>query len=309
MEKLKDKTKSDVALSDLELFMLPGSERTLTYRGEFVLSDNFVGTDVYDATRFISSPYPFKMCFTLGLFCTQGCLRVRLNLTEYRVCRGDVLFVLPGSIGECLELSADCRLGLVAYTGQRYQPLVDSDMAMSFRQFLVKQACIHLSEDELHEVLAIYGLMRAKLQQPRCAFVRESLVGYMQALASINFQWLHDYHHRQTQKSDKGRRQQLFECFLDLVRQHYGKEREMAFYADCMCLTPKYLSSVIYQVSGRHASEWIRDYVVLEAKALLKSRRYTVQQVSGMLNFSNPSFFGKYFKAAVGCSPRRYMLE
>ena len=51
----------------------------------------------------------------------------------------------------------------------------------------------------------------------------------MQALASVNFQWLHDYHHRQTQKSDKGRRQQLFECFLDLVRQHYGKEREMGF--------------------------------------------------------------------------------
>lgn len=64
----------------------------------------------------------------------------------------------------------------------------------------------------------------------------------------------------------------------------------------------------MYQVSGRYAGDWINDYVILEAKALLKSKKYTVQQVCDMLNFSNPSFFGKFFKAAVECSPRKYML-
>ena len=58
--------------------------------------------------------------------------------------------------------------------------------------------------------------------------------------------------------------------------------------------------------SGRYAGQWIRDYVVLEAKALLKSGEYTVQQVSDRLNFANQSFFGSYFKKAVGCSPSAY---
>ncbi len=73
-----------------------------------------------------------------------------------------------------------------------------------------------------------------------------------------------------------------------------------------MCLTPKYLSQVVYAVSGRYAGEWIRDYVILEAKALLKSGQYTIQQVSDMLNFANQPFFGVYFKKAVGCSPTAY---
>ena len=107
----------------------------------------------------------------------------------------------------------------------------------------------------------------------------------------------------------QSRQQMIFERFLWLVQKHYREERGIAFYADKLCLTPKYLSTVIYQCGGRHASEWIRDYVILEAKALLKSRQYTAQQVSDLLNFPNASFFGKYFKAATGFSPRQYMLE
>lgn len=60
-------------------------------------------------------------------------------------------------------------------------------------------------------------------------------------------------------------------------------------------------------VSGRRPVEWIRDYVMLDAKALLKSGKYTVQQVSDMLNFPNQSFFGTYFKKESGVSPKAYM--
>lgn len=69
----------------------------------------------------------------------------------------------------------------------------------------------------------------------------------------------------------------------------------------------KYLSQVIKSVTGRLAGEWISEYVILEAKALLKSNKYTVQQVCDMLNFANQSFFGKYFKRKTGMSPRAYM--
>ena len=66
------------------------------------------------------------------------------------------------------------------------------------------------------------------------------------------------------------------------------------------------MSQLVLKTSGRYASHWIRDFVILEAKALLKSGKYTVQQVADKLNFSNASFFGKYFKAATGMTPRKY---
>lgn len=87
------------------------------------------------------------------------------------------------------------------------------------------------------------------------------------------------------------------------------RERSISYYADKLCVTSKYLSQVVYKVSGRFAGDWITDFVILEAKALLKSRKYTVQQIADKLNFANQSFFGKYFKDKVGCSPSEYQKE
>ena len=80
----------------------------------------------------------------------------------------------------------------------------------------------------------------------------------------------------------------------------------MAFYAEKMCITPKYLSVVVSKASHRKPSDWIRDYVILDAKAMILSGEYTIQQVSDLLHFANPSFFGRYFKDAVGCAPGKF---
>lgn len=80
----------------------------------------------------------------------------------------------------------------------------------------------------------------------------------------------------------------------------------MGFYADQLHITPKYLSSVIKEVSGRSAVEWIDRYVILEAKALLRYSGLSIQEIAYELNFSTQSFFGKYFKHHTGMSPSEY---
>ena len=71
-----------------------------------------------------------------------------------------------------------------------------------------------------------------------------------------------------------------------------------------LCVTPKHLSATIKETSGRTAGEWIDSYVIIEAKTLLRNTGLTIQEVSAKLNFSNQSFFGKYFKHITGISPR-----
>jgi AraC-like DNA-binding protein len=73
-----------------------------------------------------------------------------------------------------------------------------------------------------------------------------------------------------------------------------------------LSLTPKYLSQIIKASTGKSANEWIDEYVMLEAKALLKSTTMTIQQISDELNFPSQSFFGKYFKRCEGVSPKEY---
>ena len=95
---------------------------------------------------------------------------------------------------------------------------------------------------------------------------------------------------------------------MELVQEHHQRERLIGFYADQLCITPKYLSKLVKENTGRSAGEWIESYVILEARAMLQSPNMSIQQIATALNFPNQSFFGKYFKRVTGMSPKQYRL-
>ena len=309
-DKRANTMRANETLKNLDMMMLPVTAYTQVYENEFLLADNFdLAVDSETMEKFVSTRHPFKINFTLLLFCVRGRMRVRWNLKEFELGADDVLVVLPNTIGECLDFSPDCRVAIIAFSESRYVDGVDSTYSMMFMKYLTRQPLIHVRHEEFREAVGIYEAMWKKMQQEDFRFMREVLRGYMQILICDGCQWMSRQADGKEAKGVETRQQMQFDRFLELLQAHYREERSVGFYAGEMCLTPKYLSTIVYRVSGRHAGEWIRDIVVLEAKALLKSRRYTVQQVSDMLHFANASFFGKYFKAAVGCPPRRYMLE
>lgn len=102
------------------------------------------------------------------------------------------------------------------------------------------------------------------------------------------------------------RRANYVKEFMHLVCQHHRSERGVAFYASKLFISPKYLSLIIKESTGRSAAEWIDDYVILEAKNLLRFSGKNVQQVAYELNFTNQSSFGKYFKHLTGMSPTKF---
>lgn len=104
----------------------------------------------------------------------------------------------------------------------------------------------------------------------------------------------------------RSRRSAYVHDFVELVHEHHLRERSVAFYADKLFISPKYLSLIIKEALGRSAAEVIDDYVILEAKNMLRFSGKNIQQVSYELNFPNQSSFGKYFKHLVGMSPSEY---
>lgn len=94
--------------------------------------------------------------------------------------------------------------------------------------------------------------------------------------------------------------------FVRLVRKHFRYERSVAFYAEKLCMSAKYLSLVVKDCTGHSAAEIIDDHVILEAKNLLRFSGKNIQQVAYELNFSNQSSFGKYFKHLTGMSPSEF---
>lgn len=104
----------------------------------------------------------------------------------------------------------------------------------------------------------------------------------------------------------KSKRTIFIEQFMDLVEHNYQTNRDVKFYADKLSYTPKYLSKIIKDNTGKSASEWIDNYLLIEAKALLKTTDLTIQQISVQLNFPSQSHFGKYFKNHTKLSPKEY---
>ena len=291
----------------LDLAMLPTTRNSLIYEDEFLLLDTLSGPEQTQSDKVAF--FPFKINFTTLLFCVEGTMHFRVNLKEYELQPNHVMTVAQGSIGECIDYTPNLRVALIAFTGNDYFVDLNASSVVEFRKYLMNHAVVSLTPEEMEETLLIYHQMRKKLENPHFGFVREALKGYMQVLSANGSQWLRNNINQESSQSIQNRQKQLLDRFLALVQEHYLTERSIQFYADKLCLTPKYLSQVIRETSGRYAGDWIKDYVILEAKALLKSKKYTVQQVSDRLHFSNASFFGKFFKATVGCSPRRYSIE
>lgn len=107
----------------------------------------------------------------------------------------------------------------------------------------------------------------------------------------------------------KSRDEEYFQRFMRLLQRHFRSERKTTFYAREMCLSPKYLSTIVRRFSGRGPSEWIDECVIVEAKRLLKFTDRSIQEVAFELNFPTQSFFGRYFKSHTGLSPKAFKQQ
>ena len=101
----------------------------------------------------------------------------------------------------------------------------------------------------------------------------------------------------------------LFKKFIEMLATYDGSERSVKAYADRLCVTPKYLSTVCKTVSGKTALEWIHDFL---ADAITRNLKYTegsIKEISDVLGFPNMSFFGKFVKTRFGMSPKEYRIK
>ena len=102
------------------------------------------------------------------------------------------------------------------------------------------------------------------------------------------------------------RQNEILNQFYLLLREHSPHQREVSFYADKMCLTPKYLSTKIKKITKKSVFEWINTATIIKAKVLLKTNDKSIAQISEELNFPNPSFFSRYFRKHTGMAPNEY---
>ena len=93
---------------------------------------------------------------------------------------------------------------------------------------------------------------------------------------------------------------------MQLIHKYSSTEREVSFYANELCISTKYLTSICRNETKDSAKKIIDDFMILEIKVLLQSTELTVQEIADKLNFPDQSYLGRYFKRHEGISPMEY---
>lgn len=273
---------------------------------ELILIDNFNFASTSDDESLFFTQYPVKLSFTVVIIVFSGSMHYRINLEELWAYSNDLITVQKGAIGEFLHSSPDLQVAVIAFSNELFHMNDHLEVAMKMQQMLYENPVKHLSGESLKEIRMVYELMKKKIIENDNPFRKEILQGYVRALMYTILHKLLETLQQVPAYIQNNRQHEIYMQFIREVQRNYQKERSVAYYADRLCITPKYLSQTVQKASGRLAGEWISEYVILEAKALIKSHCYTIQQISEMLHFPNPSFFGRYFKKKVGCTPKAY---
>ncbi len=241
------------------------------------------------------------------MICLNGQIEVELNGKTEQIHKDELLIVPPATMVERREQTDDFECNLILLTPRIVQAFLRSYMtAWNHAVYVEKIKRVKLNEQDKELCARYYELLRLGIRfNNNKKYSREVLSAFLQAgllaLCSI-------LENSETNNLPLGQQhtESLFHRFLDLLN-HSGIQRKpVEYYADKLCITPKYLSIICKKNSGKTAKEWIQEYVTENVRFYLKSTDKSIKEISDILGFPNPSYLGRYVKERFGMSPKTY---
>ncbi|MBR1933778.1 MAG: AraC family transcriptional regulator [Prevotella sp.] len=235
------------------------------------------------------------------LIILQGWARPVVNMTERHFVAGDLVFLAPNGILQLRNVSEDLQGMGLTMSDDLFSLAVGAQIPKSFDGHL-RDFQVHLQPqdqaflDHLHHL--IYTYTREADHSPQVTLhLLGSLLWHIDHLQGS---------HEQLTRQSQSRNERVLGDFMQLVSQYAAKEHSLDFYASQLCLSPRYLGTIVKNTSGRAAKQWIDDAILTRIKIELTHTGKTTSQIADQLCFPNPSFFSKYFKRLTGQTPNEF---
>jgi AraC-like DNA-binding protein len=232
----------------------------------------------------------------------NGEAEITINLQDRYLTSGTLVYIGPGTIIHPKRLSPDLRIFGMGLFSNFPMPFAQGQMPSAFNG-QVRDFQLSANEEDIatatHIMDAIWQTVHATDDYHRPTVT---------ALVAAQMHHYDQLFHRQTDQlaSSRSREQTIFDRFLQLVTQHCTEHHQIGYYADRMCLTERYLSTVIRQTRGTTAKDWIDRALITRIKIELRHTDKPAAQIAEEMHFANPSFFSKYFRRLTGMTPGEY---
>ena len=235
----------------------------------------------------------------------RGEADININLQDRHLTSGTLVYIGPGTIIHPKRLSPDLRIYGMGLFSNFPMPFAQGQMPSSFSG-QVRDFQLPASEKDIataqHILDTIWQTVHASDDYHRPTVT---------ALVAAQ---MHHYDQLFLQQADQQARsrsheQRIFDRFLQLVTQHCAEHHQIGYYAERMCLTERYLSTVVRQTSGVTAKDWIDRALITRIKIELHHTDKPAAQIADEMHFANPSFFSKYFRRLTGMTPGEYKSQ
>lgn len=267
-----------------------------------------IDDDIILFDDFANLPVPGKPSRNLGLIiglCLQGSFSYNADTVERTVHTGEALIINEGQVIDNYQHSSDVRGIGIMMSYDFFHEIVKGvhDLSLLFL-FARSNPIFMLQPDEIEDALNYFRVIKNKVDDISRHFRKD----VVRMLISAMVYDLSNSIYRIQMSNDRKqtRAEAIFTGFIRLVEQNYRTERRVGWYARQMCITAKYLSETVKQVSKRTPNDWIDNYVVMELRVQLKNTTKSIKEIARDMCFPNQSFMGKYFKEHVGMSPMSY---
>lgn len=301
-----NQTNSEMPISSFtlnELITMAGGEKRPGIMGECIAANSASEMEIFR--------FPSRLNALIIGVGTEGETSLTSNLQEFRLKKDSLFIFSPKHI---LQVQTNNRfkahLIVIAPDFLKRINIDTKRMMPLFLQF-GSLPCMELTHAESQSLRSFISMVEQELKGSETDFSSEIIGGLIAAtiykVGDILTHYLTE--HPEVDSPIHNRAEEYFRQFTELLGEHYKHERSVGFYARQLCITPKYLTTLIKRISGKSVSEWIDNYVILEAKTLLKYSNMSVQEIAYYLNFPNQSFFGSYFKRNAGMSPSQYKAK
>lgn len=301
-----NQTNSEMPISSFtlnELITMAGGEKRPGIMGECIAANSASEMEIFR--------FPSRLNALIIGVGTEGETSLTSNLQEFRLKKDSLFIFSPKHI---LQVQSNNRfkahLIVIAPDFLKRINIDTKRMMPLFLQF-GSLPCMELTHAESQSLRSFFSMVEQELKGSETDFSSEIIGGLIAAtiykVGDILTHYLTE--HPEVDSPIHNRAEEYFRQFTELLGEHYKHERCVGFYARQLCITPKYLTTLIKRISGKSVSEWIDNYVILEAKTLLKYSNMSVQEIAYYLNFPNQSFFGSYFKRNAGMSPSQYKAK
>ena len=278
--------------------------------GAVGMGDDFciIDVNIKDNNRVLA--HPFRIDGYMVLYCVNGHIKLNVNLQEHELKSGMLFLNYPGSIikvNDILDVDEDGLKYICVVMSREFVGNLMLDVNKLFTQnlSLLGTPSLALTADQT-QLLREHVSLMVSIVNSKSSFKLESIRSILSSVFYFIAGLWAEKASKRVQQPASGRNRLVFEQFIKFVSEYHTTYRNVGFYADKLSLTPKYLSRIIRDASGRSAPEWIDEYVILEAKNLLKYSGLPIKEIVYKLNFPSQSVFYKFFKARTGMTPTEY---